>query len=519
MASMLQTVDPILVPVAAAVTDVGKRREHNEDQVLLADEVRVYGVADGMGGHQAGDVASSIAAASIEEFFWSDSAEDEAFLRGFEGDSDAAKRVVAALHFANDQVFEKSGTSANQGGMGSTAVVIHVDTDEGQVHIGHVGDSRCYRIRDGSIELLTEDHSMINEALRLNPNLSEDILAQLPTNVVTRALGTKESVRPEIRSEPLVHGDMYLLCSDGLSGEVSDDLMLETIQIFGEDLQEGCETLIALANDAGGRDNVSAVLVRIEDFENVASESEPTHNLVVLDGDDGETVEEEAEDVRSTQRDFRYPTAPLDGKTTMRDGDSGPGDPGEAALAPHDDEEHDAYDDDDDEGEDDDAVDLDAFPLSADAAELKPESIDEFLEREDALESDVGVDVEVEVESPPPTPPRPSRPRRDSASSFPTVLDDAIAYAKHTHLEPGDDSVSVMPVYAVGAGSEPPPEPKPIRCPSCGHRLTEAERFCGMCGTDLHADRDEDLAHCDACGHVILAGTAFCVECGVLHGY
>src|SRR5690606_29794854 len=117
-------------------------------------------------------------------------------------------------HHSNDEVFARSGRSANQGGMGSTMVAIYACVDEQLVHIAHVGDSRCYRIRDGEIELLTEDHSMINEALRLNPDLSEDILRQLPTNVVTRALGTKESVRPDVRSEVMCEGDIYLLCSD-----------------------------------------------------------------------------------------------------------------------------------------------------------------------------------------------------------------------------------------------------------------------------------------------------------------
>jgi protein phosphatase len=147
--------------------------------------------------------------------------------------------------------------------MGSTVVALHVADDEQQLHIVHVGDSRCYRIRDGEIRQMTEDHSMINEALRLNPDLSPEILKQLPTNVVTRALGTKEDVQPDIRTEPLVPGDIYLLCSDGLSGEVADEDMLFSV-LECRNLEEACELLVTMANESGGRDNISAVLLRVD---------------------------------------------------------------------------------------------------------------------------------------------------------------------------------------------------------------------------------------------------------------
>ena len=198
-----------LFALAGGKTDVGRKRDHNEDQVLINEELGLYAVADGMGGHQAGDVASSIAAASLEEFFWNTAGGVE--IEGLDELHEGARRLAAAIHHCNHQVFGRSGRSANQGGMGSTVVAIHVDPHEPLVHIAHVGDSRCYRIRGGTIEQLTRDHSMINEALRLNPDLSEEILKQLPSNVVTRALGTKEDVQPDVATETILPGDLSLI--------------------------------------------------------------------------------------------------------------------------------------------------------------------------------------------------------------------------------------------------------------------------------------------------------------------
>ncbi len=285
MTSVPQSVQPTLLPVGAGTTDVGRRRDHNEDQILISPEIGVFAVADGMGGHQAGDVASAIAAASLEEFFWSDG-EINPNIEGIDGLPQGARQLMAAIHHCNEEVFSHSGRSANQGGMGSTVVAIYCSPEEQSVHICHVGDSRCYRLRAGELELLTEDHSMINEALRLNPDLSEDILKQLPSNVVTRALGTKESVRPDVSTEPMVEGDIYMLCSDGLTGEVEDDDILAAMLEAGDDPQRCSEMLVSMANEAGGRDNVSAVIVRIEDAENVVPVSGPDgQNLVVIESE------------------------------------------------------------------------------------------------------------------------------------------------------------------------------------------------------------------------------------------
>lgn len=252
-------------PVAAAVTDVGRQRKHNEDNILVKSDLGLFVVADGMGGHNAGNVASALATTSLDNFFEATQSGD---LPGPMPVDETelepeARRIVAAIRKANHDVFVISNTYTQHQGMGSTVVAAFMSRDTDQIHIGHVGDSRCYRIRDGEIEQLTKDHSLINDALAIKPDLSPEELARLPKNIITRALGMKDVVKVDIRTEPVEPGDAFLLCSDGLSGMVSEDQMLEVFDIT-EDPREACELLIAMANEAGGTDNISALIVRIE---------------------------------------------------------------------------------------------------------------------------------------------------------------------------------------------------------------------------------------------------------------
>ncbi|MCC6555390.1 MAG: Stp1/IreP family PP2C-type Ser/Thr phosphatase [Polyangiaceae bacterium] len=252
-------------PVAAAVTDVGRQRKHNEDHVLVKTELGLFVVADGMGGHNAGNVASALATTSIDNFFEATKfgdlpgpiPADEIELQP------EARRIVAGIRKANLDVFQISSTHAQHQGMGSTVVAAYVSRETDQIHVGHVGDSRCYRIRDGKLEQLTKDHSLINDALALKPDLSPEELARLPKNIITRALGMKDAVKVDIRSEKVQPGDIFLLCSDGLSGMVSDAQIADVFE-FTEDPREACELLIAMANEAGGNDNISALIIRIE---------------------------------------------------------------------------------------------------------------------------------------------------------------------------------------------------------------------------------------------------------------
>jgi protein phosphatase len=251
---------------AAGRTDTGRQRRHNEDHVLVKPELDLLVVADGMGGHNAGDIASRLTTTSMANFFEATvhapvpgpPAEDEVDLEP------GARRLVAAIRKANRDVFEISTTMQQHQGMGSTIVAAHASPQSGTIHIGHVGDSRCYRIRADTIELLTRDHSLVNDALAIKPDLSEEELARLPRNIITRALGMKDMVKVDHSSHELVAGDIYLLCSDGLSGMVSDEQILEVFSIT-DDLGEICDLLVAMANEAGGADNITAVVTRVEE--------------------------------------------------------------------------------------------------------------------------------------------------------------------------------------------------------------------------------------------------------------
>jgi PPM family protein phosphatase len=277
-------------PLVAGVTDVGRQRKHNEDHVLLKPEVGLFVVADGMGGHNAGDVASKLTTTSLGNFF---EATHEAPQTGelpeeYAELSEAARRLVAGIRKANHDVFVISNTFQQHHGMGSTIVAVHI-ADDGMIHIGHVGDSRCYRIRDGEIEQLTRDHSLINDALEMKPDLAPEEIARLPKNIITRALGMKDAVKVDVRSDDLIEGDIFLLCSDGLTGMVSDHEILEVVSLT-DDPQEACELLVAEANDGGGTDNISALVIRIADDRAEASAEAPELSIDA----DGDEQEEEA---------------------------------------------------------------------------------------------------------------------------------------------------------------------------------------------------------------------------------
>ncbi len=246
-----------------ATTDVGRHREHNEDTFLVRADLGIFAVADGMGGHEAGDVASALVAGAINGFFErSDGAEVDADLIE-PADAmlpKAAVRLLAAIRRANREVHDASADKSSHRGMGSTVVALHVPDDGEVAYVGHVGDSRCYRIRAGAIELLTHDHSLVNEARQIDPTLTDEELARLPTNIITRALGLEAQVKVDLRIVDLRAGDVFLLCSDGLSGAVSSLEMIEAVRL-AEDLKEASELLIALANDAGGFDNITAVVI------------------------------------------------------------------------------------------------------------------------------------------------------------------------------------------------------------------------------------------------------------------
>src|SRR5512139_506242 len=199
---------------AVGVTDIGRQRKHNEDHVLLRPELDLFVVADGMGGHNAGDIASRLATASLRNFYEAVSAgaePDKQFIDGYDAHDRDARNLAAAIRKANRDVFEISSTYRQHHGMGSTVVAAYLSRNGGVMHVAHVGDSRCYRYRDGKLEQLTHDHSLINDALALKPDLTPEELARLPKNIITRALGMREEVKVDIRSEAVRAGDIFLL--------------------------------------------------------------------------------------------------------------------------------------------------------------------------------------------------------------------------------------------------------------------------------------------------------------------
>ena len=232
---------------AAGLSDVGQERDHNEDSYAVEEPLGLFIVADGMGGHLAGEVASAMAISTVIEHVQQHPGED---------------RVVAlaeATRLANTRVIEEGTRNRKRRGMGSTFVAIIRDGDS--FGIVHVGDSRCYRYRHSVLERLTRDHSLIEEYAGDDP-IARAALGNY-SNMITRAIGTGAEVEPEVRREKLQVGDTYLLCSDGLCGVVKDADIARVIA-KGPDLIERARELVQIANEHGGPDNITVVLVRVD---------------------------------------------------------------------------------------------------------------------------------------------------------------------------------------------------------------------------------------------------------------
>jgi len=250
--------------VAAGITDVGLQRDHNEDSFAILKDHALYIVADGMGGHRAGDVASRLATEAIVDFFRATAAEDFTWPFHFDSRlSEEENRLLTGIKIANRQIVDRSSRSRECHGMGTTVVGALFNGRRGKMYIGHVGDSRAYRVRAGGIQQMTRDHSLVNDYLMAMPELTEEQRSELPKNVITRALGMQEHVAVDLQSDDAQIGDCYILCSDGLSGMIEDSEILEVVQ-GSEGLDDICRKLVALANEHGGEDNITALVVRIE---------------------------------------------------------------------------------------------------------------------------------------------------------------------------------------------------------------------------------------------------------------
>jgi serine/threonine protein phosphatase PrpC len=246
---------------ACGLTDVGRQREHNEDSLALVPDQGLFVVADGMGGHQAGDVASNLATQLIADFFESTGGDDSTWPSNFDKSlSDEENRLLTGIHLANRRIFEQSKQNRAYHGMGTTIVGALFSERFRRVYFGHVGDSRAYRIRGNKIEQLTRDHSLQNEPF---PNMTEAERQELPRNVITRALGMDGTVNVDLTAADMVIGDVFLLCSDGLSSMVTDEAILGVVSTT-PDVKLACAKLVQAANDQGGEDNITAILIRVD---------------------------------------------------------------------------------------------------------------------------------------------------------------------------------------------------------------------------------------------------------------
>ena len=246
----------------AGQTDVGVKRNHNEDTFSILEEENLFLACDGMGGHASGEVASQMAVETIRNFF-RDTREDPELTWPYKMDRSRRyeeNRLITAIKLANLRIHEAAKRESKYHGMGTTIVAFY-SIEEG-AYLAHVGDSRIYRLRDGELQQITEDHSLLNDYIKMKKLTAEEIAAFPHKNVIVRALGMKESVKVDTFLEQTRPGDIYLLCSDGLSGEVEDPQISEIMLRHGKNLKAMCHELIETAKKNGGSDNITVVLAR-----------------------------------------------------------------------------------------------------------------------------------------------------------------------------------------------------------------------------------------------------------------
>lgn len=243
---------------ASALTDTGRRRMQNEDAFVC--DPPLYAVADGMGGAQAGEIASRLAAAALEER-----------VAGLLGEA----AVAELIREANDRIYRHALANPAAAGMGTTVTALLVDEATGTIAVGHVGDSRAYLVRDGALAQLTADHSLVAELVRSGRLTPQEAEQHPHRSVITRALGTEADVEVDTFSVAAEPGDIYLVCSDGLSSMIRDDEILSVVANADASPDGIAEGLVEAANRAGGEDNVTVVVFEILAGEPLAEAADP----------------------------------------------------------------------------------------------------------------------------------------------------------------------------------------------------------------------------------------------------
>jgi PPM family protein phosphatase len=257
----------------AALSHPGRKRRHNEDSYVV--QPPLFAVADGMGGAKAGEVASGLAAAAVQE-------------STNEAESGEA-RVAALIEEANRRVFRRATEDRDASGMGTTMTVALVE--DNHVAIGHVGDSRAYLIRGGELEQLTDDHSLVAELVRSGKLTPEEAESHPQRSVITRALGTEADVDVDTFSVDAAPGDLFLLCSDGLTTMVDDRTILAAVERHRPNLKDAAKALINAANRGGGEDNITVVFFEVAGAQQPADQTEDTVITSALP-DDEDTIDE-----------------------------------------------------------------------------------------------------------------------------------------------------------------------------------------------------------------------------------
>lgn len=257
--------------VLSGKTDIGRQRDLNEDALLLLPEFSLMAVADGLGGHRSGRVASQLAVSTLHDFFVVTVRPDATWPFPYdERLSDEENYLYTGIRLANRRIFDRALKTLVDFGMGTTCVAGMFSPDLQHFAVAHVGDSRGSLLRDGVLTTLTRDHSLVSDAIHAAPWMTQEEIAQLPQNVITRALGIREEVQIDLHRQATKAGDVILLCTDGLTGQVSDREVVDLIAQAGLDgsqerLDACAEALISRANAAGGRDNVTVTLAQLVD--------------------------------------------------------------------------------------------------------------------------------------------------------------------------------------------------------------------------------------------------------------
>jgi PPM family protein phosphatase len=235
-------------------SDVGRKRVHNEDSFLVMPESGLFCVADGLGGHASGEVASRMAVEELAAHFRATDSDP--------ADRASEDRVAEAIRIANRSILARARSEPDLSGMGTTLVAGYF-TEDGLLVVGHVGDSRAYLFRDGELRRLTEDHSLLQDFIRQSSPSAAEIDAFPHKNVIVRAVGMRDDVAVDLSRVDVRERDVLLLCSDGLFGMLPDEQMAEILREEGGEILRANQLLVDAANEAGGSDNVTSVLVQV----------------------------------------------------------------------------------------------------------------------------------------------------------------------------------------------------------------------------------------------------------------